>query len=188
MDILLKLFLTFLKLGFIMFGGGYGLLSMLLTEAEGLGVTLEQFADLTALDLIVPGPIAVNSATYIGYLGGGVPGAFAATLGVIIPSYIICLLALYSLDRFRENTLMQGVLSGVKPAAVGMVCAAVVTIGVEVLLQNGYTSADLLFAPLLAISPLAAVIFAATAVLNIRFKVSPILLTVCAGLLGALFL
>lgn len=184
----IELFLTFLKMGFIMFGGGYGLLSMLLTEAEHLGITLAQFADLTALDLIIPGPIAINSATYIGYLNSGFWGALAATFGVALPSYVICIAVLYSLDKFRQSTLIQGVLSGVKPAAVGMVCAAVVTIAEEVLLHEGYSLQDIFSSPLLAVSPLAIAIFTATVVLNIRYKVNPVLLTVCAGVLGAFFL
>lgn len=180
-----KMFLTFLKLGFIMFGGGYGLLSMLLTEAGNLGISMEQFADLTALDLIIPGPIAINAATYIGYLNSGFLGSLGATIGVCIPSYIICIAVLYSLDRFRDSTIIQGILSGVKPAAVGLIAMAVITIGGEVLLKEGHTAAELLSNPLAVISPLAIAIFVATAILNIRFKVNPILLTVCAGVIGA---
>ena len=188
MTAFMKMFLTFLKLGVIMFGGGYGLLSMLLTEAESLGITLSQFADLTALDLIIPGPIAVNAATYIGYLNSGFLGSLGATVGVIIPSYVICLAVLYSLDRFRESTLTQGILSGVKPAAVGLIAMAVLTIGGEVLLREGQEASALLTNPLGAVSPLAIALFAAVAVLHMRFKVNPILLTVCAGVIGAFWL
>jgi len=188
MTVFVKMFLTFLKLGVIMFGGGYGLLSMLMTEAESLGITLSQFADLTALDLIIPGPIAVNAATYIGYLNSGFLGALGATVGVAVPSYVICIAVLYWLDRFRESRLMQGVLSGVKPAAVSLIVMAVVTIGGEVLLREGQEASALLTNPFGALSPLAVAIFAAAALLHIRFKINPIFLTVCAGVIGAFWL
>jgi len=83
---------------------------------------------------------------------------------------------------------MQGVLTGVKPAAVGMIGAAAVTIAGEILLQEGYLWPDIFQNPLMALSPLSVVIFAATAFLSIRHKMNPILLTVCAGVLGAFLL
>ena len=85
MNICRTLFLLFLKVGITCFGGGYGMMSMILDEgAKKVGLTAEEFADMNALDLISSGPIALNSSTFVGYIKGGVPGSVFATLGLIL--------------------------------------------------------------------------------------------------------
>lgn len=182
-----KLFFTFLKLGFISFGGGYAMLSMIMTEARQFSVSTAQFADLNALDMVVPGSIAINAATYVGYLHQGLPGAIAATIGVSLPSFVLTILVMRLLERFMQSAWLQDMLSGIKPAAVGLIAAAAVTIAAEVLMAPGRGTADLLTDPLGALSWVCAAIFALTAVLNIRYQINPILLTVLAGVAGAVF-
>ena len=180
------LFYAFFKIGLLGFGGGYAMMSMILAESEKLSITVTQFADLNALDMIVPGPIAINAATYVGYLNSGVLGAFAATIGVILPSFFLVTLIMHFINKYRNNTIMNGALSGIKPAAVGLVAAAALTIAKEVLLKPGVDT--VIFTNLLgSISFLMVGVFLVTAVANIRFKVNPILLTVLAGILGAFF-
>jgi len=181
----LLLFYTFFKIGLLGFGGGYAMMSMILAESEKLSITLAQFADLNALDMIVPGPIAINAATYVGYLHSGFWGSLAATIGVVLPSFILVILIMHFINKYRENTIMIGVLSGVKPAAVGLVAAAALIIATDVLLKPGMDSSMLLVDPLGTVSFLMIGVFVVTAVANIRFKANPILLTVLAGILGA---
>lgn len=184
----LKLFLAFFKIGVIGFGGGYAMLSMIMVESLKFSVTVEQLADLNALDMVIPGPIAINAATYVGYLHAGFWGSLAATLGIVTPSLIIVALVLRFITRYRQNHIMKGLLDGIKPAAVGLVAAAAMTIAAGVLINPGASLGGIFTDPLGTISIFLLVIFAATAVANIRFKVNPILLTLIAGVAGALFL
>jgi chromate transporter len=90
LEILFSLFTSFFKIGFFAFGGGYGALSMIQDEIVNVHnwMNSQQFLDLLSISQMTPGPIAINAATYIGYRMNGVPGAFAATIGVILPSFI----------------------------------------------------------------------------------------------------
>ena len=179
------LFYTFFKVGFFGFGGGYAMMSMIFVECEKLSISIQQFADLNALDMIVPGPIAINAATYVGYLNSGFWGSLTATLGVAVPSFIFVSLVMTFLTRYKNNKIMSGVLTGVKPAAVGLIVAAALTIAKEVLLLPSKEAATLFTDPIGTISFLMIGIFAVVAVANIKFKVNPILLTVIAGVIGA---
>jgi chromate transporter len=193
LDSLLLLW-AFFKIGLFGFGGGYAMLSMIMAQSEALGITATQFADLNALDMVVPGPIAINAATYVGYLAnvgehgfwGGVLGSAMATVGVCLPSLLIVSLVLKFIVRYRQNSVMTGVLSGVKPAAVGFIAAAAVNIGIAVIARDADV-AQLFANPLASIAFVPLAIFIAVAVVNIRFKVNPILLTLIAGVLGAIF-
>ena len=183
----LLLLYTFFKVGLLGFGGGYAMISMILAESEKLSITAAQFADLNALDMVVPGPIAINAATYVGYLHSGFFGALAATVGVALPSFILVTLVMIFINKYRENKIMNSALSGIKAAAVGLIAAAALRIASEVLIKPGMSAATLLSDPLGTVSLLMTGVFLATAVANIRFKVNPILLTVLAGVLGAFF-
>lgn len=183
-----RLFYTFLKLGFLSFGGGYAMLSMIISEAESFSVTPVQFADLNALDMVVPGAIAINAATYVGYLHQGLPGAIAATVGVSLPSFVLTVVIMRFFSRFKESLWLHDTLSGIKPAAVGLIAAAAVTIASDVLTLPGKSMGDMFTDPFGTFSLACVMIFIATAVLNIRFKLNPILLTVLAGIVGAFVL
>ena len=181
----LSLFYTFFRIGLVGFGGGYAMISMIMIDCEKYGVTTAQFADLNTLDMVVPGPIAINAATYVGYLYAGFPGSLAATVGVSLPSFFIVALVLHFLSKYRENKIMNGALSGIKPAAVGLIAAAAVTIAMGIMFVPGMGLETILTDPLGTVSFLLAGIFIATAVANICFKVNPILLTLMAGVVGA---
>ena len=181
----LLLFYTFFQIGIMGFGGGYAMLAMIVDASLRQGITPEQIANLMALDMVVPGPISINAATYVGYLRAEFWGSLAATVGVIVPSFIVVSLVMHYIVKYRNNTIMQGVLSGVKPAAVGLVASAALTIAIDVILREGMNTSMLFTNPVGAISFLMLGIFVITAVANIRFKVNPILLTVLAGVVGA---
>ncbi|MCL2152066.1 MAG: chromate transporter [Oscillospiraceae bacterium] len=182
----LDLFFTFLKIGILGFGGGYAMMSMIMMECEKYSITTAQFADLNALDMVVPGPIAINAATYVGYLHSGFWGAFAATIGVSLPSFLIVSLVLHFISKYRENTIMNGAMSGIKPAAVGLIAVVALKIAFEVLSKPGADAMSVFTDPMGTISFLMVAVFFVTAVANIRFKVNPILLTVLAGVVGAI--
>ena len=181
-----EVFLTFLKIGIMGFGGGYAMMSMIMVECEKLSITVQQFADLNALDMIIPGPIAINAATYVGYLYAGFGGALLATIAVSLPSFFLVTLVMVFIAKYRENTIMNGALAGIKPAAVGLIAAAALMIASGILLKPGIETSALLSDPLGSISFLMAGTFLLTAVANIGFKVNPILLTVLAGIIGAI--
>lgn len=182
----LRLLYVFFKIGMVGFGGGYAMLSLIMTESAQFSVTTLQLADLNALDMVVPGPIAINAATYAGYLHAGFWGALFATIGVSLPSLIIVTLVMRFIARYRENRIMNDFLSGVKPAAVGLIAAAAMMIASGVLINEGARIETLFSNPLGTLSILSVAVFMVTAVANIRFKVNPILLTVIAGVVGAL--
>ena len=184
----IDLFFSFFKIGLAGFGGGYAMLSMIFAESAHFGITFEQFADLNALDMVVPGPIAINAATYVGYLRAGFLGSLFATIGVALPSLIIITLVMIFFKRYRENQIMDSFLYGVKPAAVGLIAAAAMMIASGVLLLPGTTLATV-FSNFFGTISLALVgIFIAVAFCNIKLKWNPILLTVAAGIVGAVFL
>ena len=181
------LFYTFLKIGFLGFGGGYAMMSMILIECEKLSITLSQFADLNVLDMIVPGPIAINAATYVGYLHSGFWGSVAATIGVALPSFIIVIVVMHFIEKYRKNTILDGILTGIKPAAVGLIAAAALMITKGIVFAPDTTLATFIANPIGSVSILLAGVFITTAVANIKFKINPIILTLIAGVIGTIF-
>lgn len=124
--IYLQLFLSYLKIGFFGFGGGYAMLSLIQNEiVEGRGwLTGAEFADIVAISQITPGPIAINSATYIGYAVAGVWGSVIATVSVCLPSLTIMILATRFYLKLRDNKYVTGAMAGLKPVVIGMIAAA----------------------------------------------------------------
>lgn len=183
-----RLFYTFVKLGFLSFGGGYAMLPMVISEAQAFSVSTPQIADLYALDMVVPGPISINAATYVGYLHQGLPGAIVATLGVSLPSFIMTVVLMRIFARYKDNNWLTDIMSGIKPATVGLIAASAITIASEVLTNPGKNIGDVFANPVGTLSLVCVIIFVLTAIVNIRFKVNPILLTVLAGVIGAFVL
>ncbi len=121
---LLELFLTFAKIGAFTFGGGYAMISIIEDECveKRKWITSEQLSTVTAIAESTPGPIAINCATYTGYMRAGVPGALCATLGVTLPSFIIIYLISLFFDNFLEITVVANAFRGIK-IAVGVLIA-----------------------------------------------------------------
>lgn len=129
-----QLFLSYLKIGFFGFGGGYAMLSLIQNEVvvQHGWMTGSEFADIVAVSQITPGPIAINSATYVGYTVGlqagsvwmGVLGALVATFAVCLPAMTLMLLITKYFLRLRHNTLIEGAMVGMRPAVIGMIAAA----------------------------------------------------------------
>jgi chromate transporter len=183
---LARLFFLMFRIGLIGLGGGYAIVSIIMTELENLGVSVEQFADLTAVDLIVPGPLAINAATYVGYINAGFIGALVATLGISLPAYAIVFTVMYFLDKFKKSRLMQGLLAGIRPVAIGLIAAAALTIAGDVILRETVDFRTFFLHPLAAISPVYLLLFILAAFALLKLKANPILVTVLAGIAGAI--
>lgn len=132
--ILWQLFLSYLKIGFFGFGGGYAMLSLIQNEVvmQHGWLTSAQFADIVAVSQITPGPIAINSATYVGYTVGsqaggvltGLLGALIATTAVCLPSLTLMILVARFFLRLKHNRLVEGAMRGMRPVVIGMIAAA----------------------------------------------------------------
>ena len=131
--IYLELFYVFFKIGLFTFGGGYAMLPLIQAEVEGRGwVSGPDLVDFIAVSESTPGPFAVNISTYVGTQLGGIPGALCATLGVVLPSFIIILVIARFVARFRNSLAVTGCLNGLKPAVSGLIAASVISVGYTV--------------------------------------------------------
>ena len=125
-----ELFYTFFKIGLFGFGGGYAMLSLIQYEVVEAHqwLTVGEFTDIIAISQVTPGPVAINSATYIGYqaTGGSVLGSVVTTFAVCLPSVIIMVLICRFFLLFKTNRYVQAALSGMMPAAFGLIAAAAI--------------------------------------------------------------
>lgn len=123
--ILLQLFYEFLKIGMFAVGGGMATLPFLYNLADKTGwFTQAQVTDMLAVSESTPGPVGINMATYVGYTTAGLPGALAATIGVIIPGVVLVILIRAVLDKMRGNRYVDGAFYGLRPASTALIAAA----------------------------------------------------------------
>ena len=124
--IYLQLFLSFLQIGMFSFGGGYAAMPLIQGQVVTLHgwLTMSEFTDLITISQMTPGPIAVNSATFVGMKIAGIPGAVVATAGCILPSCIIVTILARLYLKYRNLDLLQGVLKSLRPAVVAMIASA----------------------------------------------------------------
>ncbi len=128
--ILIQLYLSFLKIGTFAFGGGYAMVPLLQNEiiASRGWITSAEFADLMSVAQITPGPIAINSATFIGYQVGGVAGSALATLAVVTPSILIIFVLVRMLMIYGDTPVVRRIFRGVKPQVIALIAAAAIGI------------------------------------------------------------
>jgi len=176
--IYLDLFWTFFKIGLFTFGGGYAMVPLIQSEvAAHAWMTVEEMINFIAVSESTPGPFAVNISTYVGRVTAGIPGAACATLGVILPSVIIILIVAGMYEKFKASRLVSGAMTGLRPVVIGLIGAALVTLGRNVLFPDG-----LVFTVRFWVS---AAIFVCMAVLGFRFKkLHPIALIGLSAALG----
>lgn len=174
---LLKLFLTFLKIGAFTFGGGYAMLPMVQQEVLQNGwMKQEEIVNFIAVSEATPGPFAVNVSTYVGSTVAGIAGAFFATLGVILPSFIIILIVARIFDTFQKAKGVKGMMLGLHPAVVGLIGASVVSVGSQVFFPNGVEfSTTLLFSLVVAMISIYC---------SFKKHVHPIILIVFSAIIG----
>ena len=177
----LQLFLVYLKIGILGFGGGYAMLSLIQADVVDRyrWISLQEFTDIVAISQMTPGPIGINSATYIGYtaihnagysMPGRVLGSCLTTFSVCLPSFLLVLFISYAFAKFRHNKYVEFAFLGLRPATVGLIAAA------ALLLMNEENFIDYK----------SYLIFAAAFVLTWKWKIHPILMIVLAGVAGLL--
>ena len=129
MNILLDLFLTFAKIGLFTFGGGYAMIAMMEHNCVDIKswITHDEMMNITVIAESTPGPIAINCATFVGYKKGGFIGALTATLGIVVPSFVIIYLISVFLDNFLEITIVANAFKGIKIAVGILILDAAVT-------------------------------------------------------------
>lgn len=134
--IYLQLFLTFLEIGAVSFGGGYGMIALISEKVTSLGwLTAEELQNFIAVSEVTPGSLAVSVATFVGAEKGGFLGALVATVGVVLPSVIIIVLIASVIKNLLKYSGVQSFLSGIQPAVIGMIIATAVTMGLKTLLS-----------------------------------------------------
>lgn len=186
--IYLRLIWSYLKIGFFGFGGGYAMLALIENEIVTPGwITEQMFTDIVAISQMTPGPIGINSATYIGYVAPGasspalssplfgILGSLLCTLVVILPSFVLVRYAGHFISRHRDSVALKGVFKGLRPVIIGLIASA------ALLLMNsanfGSTTPDVVKSVVLAALALALVLFT---------RIHPILLIIASGIIGYL--
>lgn len=131
MAVLLELFITFFKIGIFSFGGGYAMLPLIEEEIIQVHnwITSAAFIDILAISEMTPGPIAINAATFLGYKVAGLMGSAVATLGVVLPSFIVMSIIFHSIHRFKNSPYVDWVFQGIRPIVLGLIASAAVTVG-----------------------------------------------------------
>ena len=124
--IYLQLLLSFLQIGLLSIGGGYAALPIIQSQVVDLHhwITMREFADILTISQMTPGPIAINGATFVGTKIAGLPGAIVASVGVVIPSFIIVLTLAFIYYKYRQLDTIQAVLKGLRPAVVALIASA----------------------------------------------------------------
>lgn len=173
---LIQLFISYLKIGFFGFGGGYAMLSLIHSEVvvHNGWLTNGEFSDIVAISQMTPGPIAINSATYVGYEVAGVWGSVVATIAVCLPALTIMMLLTRFFIKLHDNGYVKGVVAGMKPVVIGMIMAA------ALMLIFPHSDEGRSF-----IDGWSWAIFIITLILSAR-KVNPILLILLSALIGIL--
>lgn len=179
--IYLELFWSFLKIGLFSFGGGYAAMPLIQEQVVSTHnwLSMAEFTDLITISQMTPGPIAINSATFVGIKIAGIPGALVSTAGCILPSCIIVLMIAKLYMKYRGMHMLQGVLNSLRPAVVAMIASA----GISVLITALWGSAELI--SLAGTNWILAAIFVLCVVLLRKFRMNPILVMVLAGVVKA---
>lgn len=187
MNIFLDLFLTFFKIGAFTFGGGYAMLPLMQEEVVNhKWMPLEDVVNFIAVSESTPGPFAINMATYVGSevggafgLAGSIFGSFCATFGVVLPSFVVILIVAKCFERFKNSKVVSGCMTGLKPAVVGLIGSAIISVLLTVFIPNGF-STDIFTNASFYVS---LVIFTLCTVLAFK-KIHPIIIIVLAAVLG----
>ena len=181
MLLLLELFYTFFKIGLFTFGGGYAMLPLIQEEVVAHGwLSMEELVDFVAISESTPGPFAINISTYVGAETAGVLGSFAATLGVVLPSFLVILVVAKFYLKFKNSRAVSSVMYGLRSAVVGLMACALWGMLPTVFFHSTPVAWSSVLKPEFLCT---AGIFAAAVVAALK-KVSPIIIIVCSAVLG----
>ena len=181
--LLLKLFFAFMQVGLFSVGGGYAAIPLIQEQIVNIHklMTLEEFSDLITVAEMTPGPISINSATFVGMRIAGIPGVLICTLGCIIPSFCICLILAHFYYKYRTVSGVQVVLGSLRPAVVSLIASAGASI-----LMLGLFQAELGDIVLGNLRIVELVIFVIALVILRKYKVSAIAIILGSGVVGTL--
>ena len=187
--IFLQLFITFFEIGLFGFGGGYGMLSLIQGEVvtKHAWLTAAEFTDIVAVSQVTPGPIGINSATYVGYAAvthagysasWGILGSCLATVAVVLPSFLLMLLVVNFFQKYRDNAIVESMFASLRPTVVGLIAAAAILLMTR---ENFSTPSE---------SPwqfyISLFLFISTFIGTQYFKINPIRMILLCGLAGLL--
>lgn len=179
--ILLKLFWRFFQIGMFSIGGGMAAMPLIQNQVVNLHhwLTLTEFTDLITIAEMTPGPIAINSATFVGIRIAGIPGAIVATIGCIFPSCVIVSLLAWIYFKFKELTVVQGILSGLRPTIVALIASAGLSIFIlAVWGEDGFSTNPL------TINLVSVLLFTVAIFILRKWKPNPIYVMLGSGIIG----
>lgn len=181
--LIIKLFFAFIQVGLFSVGGGYAAIPLIqeqIVNIHGL-MTLEEFSDLITVAEMTPGPISINSATFVGMRLAGIPGVLICSIGCIIPSFCICLILAHFYYKYRTVSGVQVVLGALRPAVVALIASAGASI-----LMLGLFQAELQEIVLSNIRLVELGIFGAALFILRKFKVSAVVIILGSGVSGTI--
>ncbi len=183
MSVYLLLFLEFFKMGALTFGGGYAMIPFIEETVLKHGwLSVTELVDFIAVSESTPGAFAVNISTYVGSEVGGILGSICATVGLVLPPFIIILIIAKCYERFKESLIVRGVMLGLKSTVVGLIGATVLNVGYDVLFPNGFTFEGFFGAELLSANFwFIIILFALMLFLLLYKKLNPILIIVLSA-------
>lgn len=181
--ILLELFWSFFQIGLFSIGGGYAAMPLIQHQVVDLHpwLTMQQFADIMTIAEMTPGPIAINSATFVGIQVAGIRGAIIATIGCVFPSCIILMTLAYVYYRFRGLMVVQGVLAALRPAVVAMIASAGFSLLIMALYGERSISTDIFNLDYIALAIFTISFFALR-----KWKLNPLHIMAGSGVAGVI--
>lgn len=177
--IYLQLFYSFFKIGLFGFGGGYAMISLIQGEVvvQHDWLSPQEFTDIIAISQMTPGPIGINSATYVGFVAtGSVWGSVMATFAVVLPSFILMLAISKFFIKFQKQPVVEAVFTGLRPAIVGLLAAATLLLMDT---ENFGSPTEDTFTFIVSV-----ILFLIAFVGTYRFKINPILMIIMCGVAG----
>lgn len=185
---LIKLFITFFKIGAFSFGGGYAMIPIIQREIERNNwISTKEFVDIIGIAGMTPGPIAVNSATFVGFKVNDLLGALSAMLGIMLPSFLCVIIIFKYFNRFKDHELNVLIFKGIKAVVVGLIASAAISVSKTSLLI-GFNARDfwvrLMEVPLEAVDLSAVTILILSLAALIKYKIHPILVILSSAVVG----
>ncbi len=179
--IYLELFWSFFQVGLFSIGGGYAAMPLIQTQVvdQHAWLTLNEFIDVITISQMTPGPIGINSATFVGIKIAGIGGALVATLGCVLPSCIIVLTLAHFYFKYQNLTAVRGILNGLRPAIIAMIASA----GLSILLSASFAG-GVLPASLADVSWIGILLFLAAFFILRKWKLNPVWVMIGCGIIG----
>ncbi|BAK80585.1 chromate transporter [Candidatus Arthromitus sp. SFB-rat-Yit] len=177
MGINLMLLSVFFKIGLFTFGGGYAMIPLIKEYILKYSwATSNELLEFIAISESTPGPFAINISTFIGFRNSGIIGAIFSTLGVVLPSFIIIILVVKFINKFKNNPYLENTLKNIRPVILSLLIYSVINISSKSLFSSS------------GVNVINLILFLALFLFNLKFKLSPLKIILLSGILGVIFL